>query len=59
VITKVTDGVRCGDNRSSRLLNNFEVELVEGFLSQRNLGDVFGQRFLQQVMTKNVPENVP
>ena len=52
---KVTDGVRCGDKWSSALLNNLEFQLVERLQSYRNFGDVFGQRFLQQVMTKNVP----
>jgi hypothetical protein len=59
MITKISDEVCCGHNRSSGLLNNLEVELVEGLQSQRNLGDMFGQRSMQQVMTKNVPEKVP
>jgi hypothetical protein len=54
VITKITDGVRRGDRRVIALLNNWEVELVEKLLSQRNFGDVLGQRLLLQVKTKNV-----
>ena len=59
VITKVTDGLRCGDKWSSTLLNNLEVELVDRLLSQRNFGDLFRQRFLQQVMTRMFPRTFP
>jgi len=54
-LTKVTDGVCCGDERINALLNKLEAELLERLLSQRNLGDVFRQRFLHQVMTRMFP----
>jgi hypothetical protein len=52
ILTKLTDEVCCGEKRSNEqlILNNLQVELSASVLSQRNFGEVFGQRFLHKVM---------
>jgi len=58
ILTKLPDEVCCGEKRSNALLVNLKVELLASLLSQRNFGDVFGQRFLQKVLFRMFPRGL-